>query len=143
MTEREPQRLVKRRLAIIQHAEEVTGNVAQVCRYFGISRQTFYYWLHRYEEKGLDGVQNRIEPLDPVDKDIYDLPPAELKNLPSVPGSLDEALAALEEDHEFLLQGGVFTEDLIEAWISYKTEHEVEPVKLRPHPYEFHLYYDI
>jgi len=92
---------------------------------------------------GLDGVQNRIEPHAPVDKDIYDLPPAELKGLPSVPGSLDEALDALEADHDFLLQGGVFTEDLIDAYLSYKREHEVDPVRLRPHPYEFHLYYDI
>jgi len=92
---------------------------------------------------GLDGVQNRIEPHAPVDKDIYDLPPAELKGLPSVPGSLDEALDALEADHDFLLQGGVFTEALIDAWLSYKREHEVDPVRLRPHPYEFHLYYDI
>jgi glutamine synthetase len=92
---------------------------------------------------GLDGVQNRIEPHDPVDKDIYDLPPAELAGLPSVPGSLDEALTALQEDHDFLLQGGVFTQDLIDTWISYKTVHEVDPVRLRPHPHEFHLYYDI
>jgi len=92
---------------------------------------------------GLDGVQNRIEPHDPVDKDIYDLPPAELAGLPSVPGSLPEALKALEDDHEFLLAGGVFTQDLIQTWIDYKTEHEVDPVRLRPHPYEFHLYYDI
>jgi glutamine synthetase len=92
---------------------------------------------------GLDGVQNRIEPHDPVDKDIYDLPPAELAGLPSVPGSLDEALTALQEDHDFLLQGGVFTQDLIDSWISYKTLHEADPVRLRPHPYEFHLYYDV
>jgi glutamine synthetase len=92
---------------------------------------------------GLDGVQNKIEPPDPVDKDIYDLPPEELKNLPAVPASLDEALAALEEDHEFLLRGGVFTEGLIQAWIDYKREHEVDPIRLRPHPYEFSLYYDI
>ena len=92
---------------------------------------------------GLDGVQNRIEPHDPVDKDIYDLPPAELAGLPSVPGSLGEALDALEEDHEFLLKGGVFTQGLVDSWIAYKREHEVDPVRLRPHPYEFHLYYDI
>jgi glutamine synthetase len=92
---------------------------------------------------GLDGVQNRTEPHAPVDKDIYDLPPAELKGLPSVPSSLDEALDALEADHDFLLQGGVFTEDLIDAYLSYKREHEVDPVRLRPHPYEFHLYYDV
>jgi glutamine synthetase len=92
---------------------------------------------------GLDGVQNKIEPHDPVDKDIYDLPPAELEGLPSVPGSLTEALDALRDDHEFLLQGGVFTEELIEAWIDYKITHEVDPIRLRPHPYEFHLYYDM
>ena len=92
---------------------------------------------------GLDGIQNRIEPHDPVDKDIYDLPPSELEGLPSVPGSLKEAIDALKEDHEFLLQGGVFTKDLIDSWIAYKEEHEVDPVALRPHPYEFHLYYDI
>jgi glutamine synthetase len=92
---------------------------------------------------GLDGVQNRIEPHDPVDKDIYDLPPAELAGLPSVPGSLTEALDALRDDHEFLLQGGVFSQELIQAWIDYKIEHEVDPIRLRPHPHEFHLYYDI
>ena len=92
---------------------------------------------------GLDGVQNRIEPHDPVDKDIYDLPPAELAGLPSVPGSLDEALDALRDDHEFLLQGGVFSQELIDAWIDYKIEHEVDPIRLRPHPHEFSLYYDI
>jgi glutamine synthetase len=92
---------------------------------------------------GLDGVKNKIEPPDPVDKDIYELPRTELENLPAVPASLEEALAALEDDHEFLLEGGVFTEDLIETWIDYKMEHEVSQVRLRPHPYEFHLYYDI
>jgi glutamine synthetase len=92
---------------------------------------------------GLDGVENRIEPPDPVDKDIYDLPPAELANLPAVPGSLTEALDALEADHDFLLKGGVFTEALINAWIEYKRQHEVDPIRLRPHPYEFTLYYDI
>ncbi|MEX0863625.1 MAG: type I glutamate--ammonia ligase [Acidimicrobiia bacterium] len=92
---------------------------------------------------GLDGVQRRVEPHDPVDKDIYDLPPAELAGLPSVPASLDAALEALEADHDFLLTGGVFTKGLIEAWIEYKREREIDPVRLRPHPYEFHLYYDI
>ena len=92
---------------------------------------------------GIDGIQNTIEPPDPVDKDIYDLPPSELANLPAVPSSLTEALDALEEDHEFLLQGGVFTEGLVKAWIDYKREHEVDPIRLRPHPYEFSLYYDI
>jgi glutamine synthetase len=92
---------------------------------------------------GLDGVQRRVEPHEPVDKDIYDLPPAELAGLPSVPASLDAALDALEADHDFLLAGGVFTKELIEAWIAYKREREIDPVRLRPHPYEFHLYYDI
>jgi glutamine synthetase len=92
---------------------------------------------------GVDGVRNKIEPPDPVDKDIYDLPPEELRNLPSVPRSLEEALYGLEDDHEFLLEGGVFTEDLIEKWIEYKMDEEVSQVGLRPHPHEFQLYYDI
>ena len=92
---------------------------------------------------GLDGVKNKIEPPDPVDKDIYELPRAELENLPAVPASLEDALAALADDHEFLLEGGVFTEDLIDTWIEYKMEHEVSQVRLRHHPYEFHLNYDI
>ena len=92
---------------------------------------------------GLDGVKNQIEPPDPVDKDIYDLPPEELMNLPSVPRSLEEALAGIEDDHEFLLEGDVFTEDLIETYIEYKYDEEVQQVRLRPHPYEFHLYYDL
>ena len=92
---------------------------------------------------GLDGIQRQVEPREPVDKDIYDLPPEELDNLPSVPGSLEEALAALDADHDYLLQGGVFTEDLIETWIDYKVEREIDAVRLRPHPHEFYLYYDI
>jgi glutamine synthetase len=92
---------------------------------------------------GLDGVQNRIEPPDPVDKDLYDLPPEELAQVPQVPGSLDEALAALENDQEYLKAGGVFTPDLIDTWIAYKREREIDEVRLRPHPWEFYLYYDI
>ena len=92
---------------------------------------------------GIDGIKNRIEPPDPVDKDIYDLPPEELRNLPSVPRSLEESLAGLEADHEFLLEGGVFTEDLLETWIEYKLDNEVAQVGLRPHPHEFEMYYDI
>jgi glutamine synthetase len=92
---------------------------------------------------GLDGIQNRIEPPDPVDKDLYDLPPEELAQVPQVPDSLEGALQALETDQDFLKAGGVFTEDLIETWISYKREHELDPVRLRPHPWEFMLYYDI
>lgn len=92
---------------------------------------------------GLDGVRNRIEPMDPIDKDLYELPPEELKNIPQVPGSLEEALVALEADHAFLLEGGVFTEELIETWISLKRETEIAPMALRPHPYEFELYYGV
>jgi len=92
---------------------------------------------------GLDGVQNRIDPGEPLDKDIYDLPPEELANVPSLPGSLDEALTALENDHEFLLKGDVFTTSLIERWIKYKRENEITPLRLRPHPMEFSMYYDI
>ena len=112
---------------------------------------------------GLDGVLNKTEPPDPVDKDLYDLPPEELEKVPQVPGSLDESLAALEADQEgspgagfaggslaaleadsdFLKAGGVFTDDLIETWIDYKRVNEIDAVRLRPHPWEFHLYYDI
>jgi glutamine synthetase len=92
---------------------------------------------------GLDGVMNKTEPPDPVDKDLYDLPPEELKKVPQVPGSLDESLAALEADSDFLKVGGVFTDDLIETWIEYKRANEIDAIRLRPHPWEFHLYYDI
>ena len=92
---------------------------------------------------GLDGVQNRIEPPEPMDKDLYDLPPEELAHVPQVPASLDEALRALEADNDFMKAGGVFTDDLIETWISYKRLSEIDQVRLRPHPWEFMLYYDI
>jgi len=92
---------------------------------------------------GLDGIQNKIDPGQPLDKDIYELGPEELKGVPSVPGSLEEALEALEGDHDFLLKGDVFTPDAIEVWISYKRKREIDPVRLRPHPHEFTLYYDI
>jgi glutamine synthetase len=92
---------------------------------------------------GLDGIQNRTEPPTPVDRDLYDLPPEELAKVPQVPGSLNESLAALEADHDFLLKGDVFTSDVIETWVSYKRENEIDPVQLRPHPWEFYLYYDI
>jgi glutamine synthetase len=91
----------------------------------------------------LDGIQNKIDPGEPLDKDIYGLPPEELAEIPSAPGSLEEALAALADDHEFLLKGDVFTKDVVEKWIEYKTESEVNEVKLRPHPHEFFLYFDI
>jgi glutamine synthetase len=92
---------------------------------------------------GLDGIQNRIEPPDPMDKDLYDLPPEELSKVPQVPGSLEAVLSALEEDQAFLKAGGVFTDDLIETWVTYKRENEVDALRLRPHPWEFALYYDL
>jgi len=92
---------------------------------------------------GLDGIQNRIDPGEPLDKDIYELGPEELANVPTMPGSLEEALNHLEEDHDYLLKGNVFTKDAIETWISYKRTKEVDALRLRPHPYEFFLYYDI
>ncbi len=92
---------------------------------------------------GIDGIQNKIDPGQPLDKDIYDLPPEELAKVPTTPGSLRESLMALEKDHEFLLKGDVFTEDVIETWIDYKMENEVQAIDLRPHPWEFALYYDI
>ncbi len=92
---------------------------------------------------GLDGIQNRIDPGEPVDKDLYELPAEEAKLIKQVPGSLGEVLAALENDHEFLLKGDVFTLDLLEAYITYKRQNELDPVRIRPVPYEFVLYYDI
>ncbi|HKX72362.1 MAG TPA: type I glutamate--ammonia ligase [Acidimicrobiales bacterium] len=92
---------------------------------------------------GLDGIQNRIEPPDPMDKDLYDLPPEELAKVPTVPGSLDAVLEALEDDQAFLKAGGVFTDDLIETWVTYKRDNEIDAMRLRPHPWEFALYYDL
>jgi len=92
---------------------------------------------------GLDGIEHKIDPGQPLDKDIYDLGPEELAKVPSMPGSLDAALEALEKDHQFLLKGDVFTEELIRTYIDYKREKEVKAVSLRPHPFEFALYYDI
>lgn len=92
---------------------------------------------------GLDGIQNKIMPPEPIDKNLYELSKEEAKKVRSVPGSLSETLDALEKDHEFLLRGGVFTKDLIETWIDYKRKREVDSVRLRPTPYEFYLYYDI
>jgi len=91
----------------------------------------------------IDGIENKIDPGDPLDKDIYSLPPEELANVPSAPGSLDEALAALKADSEFLMKGDVFTKDVIDMWVEYKTDKEINPVRLRPHPHEFFLYFDI
>jgi glutamine synthetase len=92
---------------------------------------------------GLDGIENKIDPGQPLDKDIYDLGPEEMAKVPSMPGSLEDALDALEADYQFLLKGDVFTEQLLRTYIDYKREKEVQAVKLRPHPYEFALYYDI
>jgi glutamine synthetase len=92
---------------------------------------------------GLDGIESRLDPGEPLDKDIYALSPAELSKVPSVPGSLEGALNALENDHEFLTKGDVFTQDVIETWLEYKRGKEIDPVRLRPHPYEFKLYFDI
>jgi glutamine synthetase len=92
---------------------------------------------------GLDGIRNQIDPGSPLDKDIYDLSPEELKHVPSLPGSLDGSLRALEQDYEFLLVGDVFSEELVERWIEYKREREINVVRMRPSPVEFTLYYDI
>jgi glutamine synthetase len=92
---------------------------------------------------GLDGVERKLEPPTPIDRDLYELEPEEAAKIKSTPGSLGEVLTALENDHEFLLKGDVFTPDLIETWIDYKRERELAQVALRPHPYEFHLYYDV
>ena len=92
---------------------------------------------------GLDGIQNQIDPGEPLDKNLYDLAPEEMAKVPQTPGSLEESLDALEADHDFLLPGEVFSEDLIEAWINYKREEEVNAIRMRPHPYEFALYYDV
>ena len=92
---------------------------------------------------GLDGIKNKIDPGNPIDKDIYELEPEEKAKIKSTPGSLGEVLDALKKDHDYLLQGDVFTEDLIETWINYKKKNEMDAIALRPHPYEFHLYYDI
>ena len=92
---------------------------------------------------GLDGIKNRIEPADPIDKDLYELPPEEHAEIAQLPESFEAALEAPREDHDYLTEGDVFTEDLIETWIDYKTEKEIAPLRQRPHPYEFALYYDI
>ena len=92
---------------------------------------------------GLDGIKNKIHPGEPLEKDSYELSAEEAAKVPSVPGSLEGVLAALQADHRFLLEGGVFTRDLIDTWIAYKIKNEVDPIRMRPNPFEFHLYYDI
>ena len=91
----------------------------------------------------LDGIVNKVDPGEPLDKDIYDLPPEEMAKVEQTPGSLRAALQALDADHDYLLKGDVFTRDVIETWVEYKMENEVRAVELRPHPWEFALYYDI
>ena len=91
---------------------------------------------------GLDGIQSRIDPGDPLDKNLYDLPPEELANVPSVPDSLSGAIAALENDNDFLLKGDVFNSDFITNWLEMK-QKEYDALRLRPHPYEFSMYYDV
>jgi glutamine synthetase len=92
---------------------------------------------------GLDGIRNKLEPPKPIDKDLYELEPEEASKVVQMPGSLDQALDALEKDHDFLLKGDVFTKDVIETWLAYKRKKEVDAIRLRPHPYEFALYFDI
>ncbi len=92
---------------------------------------------------GLDGIQNKIDPGDPLDKDIYALAPEELAQVPHMPGSLEEALSAIEADHDYLLRGDVFTKDVLEEWLDFKKNKELNPVRMRPTPHEFFLYYDI
>jgi glutamine synthetase len=92
---------------------------------------------------GLDGIANKLDPGEPLDKEIYDLSPEEMRKVPSMAASLDEALSCLEDDHTFLMKGDVFTEELIETFIDYKRKNEADAIRLRPHPYEFALYYDV
>ena len=92
---------------------------------------------------GLDGIINKIDPGEPLDKDLFELGEEELKTIPTVPGSLYTALNALEKDNGYLLRGGVFTQDVIDIWLEYKRKKEIDGVRMRPHPYEFYLYFDI
>jgi glutamine synthetase len=92
---------------------------------------------------GIDGIRNKVEPPEPIDKDLYELPPEEHAAVDTVPATLSAVMDALEDDHEFLLEGGVFTDDLIETWVDYKRTKEIQPVAVRPHPHEFELYFDL
>ena len=92
---------------------------------------------------GLDGIENRIEPPEPIDLDLYDLEPEQAAEVQNTPADLSEALDALEADHDFLLRGDVFTEDVVQTWIDFKRESEVDAIRLRPHPWEYALYFDI
>ena len=103
----------------------------------------FYLAFSAMLMAGLDVIQNKIDPGDAMDKNLYDLEPEELSGIPTLPSSLEEALDELENDHQFLLKGGVFTEDLVQAWIDYKRSNEVDALRVRPHPHEFFMYYDV
>ena len=92
---------------------------------------------------GLDGIQNKIDPGEPMDKDLFEMSEEEMQDIPTVPSSLRRAIDALEEDHDYLLKGGVFTKDVIDVWLEYKRKREIDAVRMRPHPYEFYLYFDI
>src|SRR3989441_4909243 len=102
-----------------------------------------YYAFAAMLMAGLDGIENKIDPGPPVDKDMYDLEPHDAAKIKQMPASLEESLRNLENDHAFLLKDNVFTQDVIETWITYKREKEVDQVRIRPHPYEFFLYYDV
>jgi glutamine synthetase len=91
---------------------------------------------------GLDGIENQIDPGEPLDRNTYELSSAESLNVKQLPGSLEESLSALEEDHDFLLRGNVFTPDVIDVWLQYKREREIDELRLRPHPYEYYMYFD-
>jgi glutamine synthetase len=124
----------------------VTGNIAKAKRIeFRVPDPSCnpYLAFSAMLMAGLDGIKNKIEPPEPIDKDLYDLPPDEFANVTQVPGSLTDVLDSLEADHGYLLEGGVFTPDLIETWIGYKRANEIDPVRLRPTPHEFAMYYDV
>tara|TARA_B000000460_G_C21249846_1_gene278656 strand:- start:155 stop:529 length:375 start_codon:yes stop_codon:yes gene_type:complete len=103
----------------------------------------FYLAFSAMLMAGLDGIQNKIDPGKAMDKNLYDLESKEAARIATVPASLEDALNNLENDYQFLLKGGVFSEDLVEAWIDYKRENEVDQVRIRPHPHEFFMYYDV
>jgi glutamine synthetase len=124
----------------------VTGNVAKAKRVeFRVPDPSCnpYLAFSAMLMAGLDGIKNKIEPPEPIDKDLYDLPPEDFANVTQTPGSLPEVLEALKADHNYLLEGGVFTPDLIETWIDWKNENEIDPVRLRPTPHEFEMYFGV
>src|SRR5438067_1577748 len=122
----------------VHHHEVGTAGQTEIdMRFTTLTRMADQLMMYKYI------VKNKIEPPKPMDVDLYELEPAERKHVKNTPGSLNESLAALEADHAFLLEGGVFTPDVIETWLAYKRAKEVDPVALRPHPYEFFLYYDV